>query len=184
MRMGKPKALLAFQGMTFIEKIISDYKELECHPIVVVTGQHTNQIREVIDTKNVKNVVNDHPERGPFSSLKVGLSVLTRACAGFFLAPVDHPAVKVTTLRSMLEAWEKNPDMALKPTFKERGGHPVLMGEEWITSIQYSPDSSNLRDLMRDKSRKVVTLSVSDPGVLMNVDTNNDYQKLLKYQAV
>ena len=182
LRMGTPKALLNFAGKTFIEKIVADYREIGCDPIIVVTGEHTDVIRKVVDSYNILCVVNDHPESGPFSSLKIGVNVLSRDCAGFFVAPVDHPAVAVQTLRRMLQRWQSNSQQAIKPTYRGSGGHPVLMGRKWIKYIQEWPISSNLRRLMREKSDNVINLPISDPGILINVDSKDDYHKLLKYQ--
>jgi len=181
-RMGKPKALLKINAKTFVEKIISDYRELGCDPIIIVTGEHTEIIGKATSTYGVQNIINDHPENGPFSSLKIGISVLSRDCAGFFIAPVDHPAVEVRTLQLMLKLWNGDSAVIVKPTYNGSGGHPVLMGSEMLRFIEQWPESSNLRELIRERAECVIKLPVSDAGVLMNIDTDDDYQKLLEYK--
>jgi CTP:molybdopterin cytidylyltransferase MocA len=179
-RMRCPKALLPFRDRTFVEKIIADYRRLNCRPIVVVVGVHEQEIRKVLDLDEVKIAVNPLPKRGPFSSLQVGLQALAADVPGFFHAPVDHPAVQVETLKEMLRCWRGDDHKAVRPRFKNRGGHPVLFGREWIEEILKLPATSNLRELMRRRSDRVIELSVTDAGVLINVDTPKDYEKLLR----
>jgi len=179
-RMGYAKALLEYKETTFVRKLISDYSDIGCDPVVVVLGKHADIIQPVLDGCSVITAVNYHPEGGPLSSLKIGVSVLSRDLAGFFFTLVDHPTVKVQTLLEMLNAWDGNADTIVRPRYEGRGGHPVLLGKSWIDRVFNLPDSSNMREALNANSTSVKELSVSDPGICTNIDTPEDYQKLLK----
>lgn len=182
-RMGSPKALLSFGGKTFLKKLISDYRQIGCNSIVVVLGLKAEQTRLRAEKAGARIAVNSHPENGPLSSLKIGLSLLSENCTGFFFHPVDHPAVQVATLNSMLELWKKNRGKAIKPIYQDRGGHPVLMGSAWIDRILQTPPRSNMRELLYEHRAEVIEFPVLDSGILMNIDTPSDYKQLLELNS-
>ncbi len=179
-RMGRPKALLTVQKKTFIEKIISGYLEIGCSPIIIVLGEHREAVQAVVDSLPVEIRLNPDPQRGPLSSLQIGLRSLPSDCGGFFFAPVDHPLVKADTLKAMGRRWNGDPSLAVRPQFEGRNGHPVLMGRDWIEPLLALPADATVRHLLHRRRRHLVDLPVSDPGVLINVDTPEDYADFLK----
>lgn len=176
-RMGRPKALLPVNGKTFLQKIIADYEQIGCRPIIIVLGNDAAEIRPSLEGLAVSIQLNPRPQDGLLSSLRIGLKTLHPECAGFFFCLVDHPAVNTDTLRLMLEKWQQSPDLAVRPVLKERRGHPVLMGRDWIESVLTLPLSSNLRDLLRRQSERVVELTVTDTGILCDINTPDDYRR-------
>jgi CTP:molybdopterin cytidylyltransferase MocA len=177
-RMGRPKALLKYQGQTFLEKLIRDYQQIGCRPIIVVLGRAADSIQGVLPESGVSIQINARPEDGPLSSLQIGLRALPGECRGAFFWPVDHPAVCVETLARMAECWDFSPEKAVRPRYKERGGHPVLLGRSWCDAVLDLPLSATVRDLMRSRGEEVIDLEVSDSGILLNVDTPDDYKRL------
>jgi len=182
-RMGRPKALLPLGEKTFVEKLISDYQQVGCRPVIVVLGDEADQIQAKIENLDVLIQINSQPERGPLSSLQIGLKAIPSSCRGFFFCLVDHPAISIETLQRLIEKWRANPECAIRPRFQGRGGHPVLMGCNWIERVMALPHSSNARQLLRKKSSEVIDLPVSDPGILIDIDTPLDYQQFLIAQA-
>ncbi len=182
-RMGRPKALLPLGEKTFVEKLISDYQQVGCRPVIVVLGDEADQIQAKIENLDVLIQINPHPEWGPLSSLQIGLKAIPSSCRGFFFCLVDHPAISIDTLQRLIEKWRANPECAIRPRFQGRGGHPVLMGCNWIEQVMALPHSSNVRKLLRTKRSEVIDLPVSDAGILVDIDTPADYQQFLIAQA-
>ncbi len=178
--MGQPKALLRFRNKTFIFKLISDYREAKCDPIVVVVGEHADQIKAATANTGVHVEINQQPEYGPLSSLQIGIRALPSNCNGFFFCPVDHPAIEVRTLLCMLDEWDFDPDLAVRAIYQGRGGHPALLGRRWIKDVLAQPLSSNMRELFHQYKARTIILEVDDPGILLNVDTLEDYNRLIE----
>jgi len=70
-RMGSPKALLEYQGQTFLNRLIRVLGEV-CDPVIAVLGYHAEIIRAQA-IGSVQFVVNPDPDRGQLSSLQTGL---------------------------------------------------------------------------------------------------------------
>ena len=177
-RMGSPKALLPLGNQTFLGKIIADYRRIDCQPVIAVAGAHFDAIRNLLDNSDVLLLHNPDPDRGPFSSLKIAVKSLPPACQGFFVHPVDHPAINIRTLKQIFTAWRGEARQALKPTFEGRGGHPVLLGREWIQNIARAPISDNLRSLLRQSPADLQLVPVADEMILLNVNHPDDLEKL------
>lgn len=178
-RMGRTKALLHYRGKTFIEKLIDDYRTVGCHPIIVILGKDADQVNTLLEGSDLEVQINPHPENGLLSSLQIGLKSLPANCAGAFFSPVDHPAVRIETLQMMLKEWGRRGEKAVRPRFRGRGGHPALLGRGWIEEVPTLPLSSSVRTLLHQRSSDIIEFPVSDPGILIDVDTPEDYQRLL-----
>ena len=178
-RMGRPKALLPLGDKTFVEKLIFDYHQVGCRPVIVVLGNSADRIRPTIENLDILIQINPDPQGGLLSSLQIGLDAIPSQCTGFFFCLVDHPAISVETLQRMIKEWHRNTELAVRPRFENRGGHPVLMGCKWIEPILALPHSSNMRRLLHEKVSEVIDLPVSDPGILIDIDTPADYQRFL-----
>jgi len=176
--MGWPKALLPLGNHTFLNKIIADYRRLGCQPVIAVAGVHFSAIRDSLADSGVLLLRNPAPDRGPFSSLQIAVKSLPPPCQGVFVHPVDHPAVSSKSLRQILSAWTGEAQQVIKPTFEGRGGHPVLLGQDWIKKIERAPISSNLRLVLRGSSAAVQLVPVTDEMILLNVNHPADLDKI------
>ncbi len=91
--MGTPKALLRFQNETFLDRLIRVSSPPFAIPIIVVVGEHADQIRSGIQRgREVLFAVNPDPERGMLSSLQCGLALVPPDADAAMFLPVDHPA--------------------------------------------------------------------------------------------
>lgn len=177
-RMGQPKLSLPFRGGTFLEHLAQTYRNLGVKRIIAVVSD--TSITAGPTLAGVEVLHNPRPEEGPLSSMKIAIGILPPRWPGYFLHPVDHPAVAEGTLLDMINAWGVNPYKAIKPVFEGRGGHPLLMGRGWSHLIQSLPEASTLRDLLQSHSGNVLALPVADPGTLLNVNDPAQYKRLLK----
>jgi molybdenum cofactor cytidylyltransferase len=105
-----------------------------------------------------------------FVSVKCGL----RALKGdkFFLTPGDYPMIDKSTCGYMLEVSE---DIVL-PSYRGKNGHPVLMKSHLINEILANESLNSLRDFIKIKGS--ANLEVADPGILLDIDTLEDYEKI------
>ena len=98
--MGEPKGLVLFEGRPWIE---TQLESLGPRRVVVVLGHDRERYLEAVPglarpAGPLQVVVNPDPERGPFSSLQVGLSAVARSSEGAaFVLPLDVPAASAAT---------------------------------------------------------------------------------------
>ena len=197
-RMGRDKALLpwppvpegapaanTFLGATI--DLLQAYSEL----VIVVAGDNGPTITPVAYAHGAFLAVNRHPERGQFSSLQVGLQeVLNHGRDAAFIALIDRPPVLPRTLKTLREAFlEAAPEVwALVPELK-RGdevihGHPILIGREMIEAFRLAPATTTAREIEHQYQQHIRYIPVDDPRLAMNVDTPEDYARLLRAEGM
>ena len=179
-RMGRDKALLPWLGTTFLESAMQVFADTEL--IIVVAGANAERLSPVVDAAGASLVLNPHPERGQFSSLRIGLQeVLNRGRDAAMVTLVDRPAPERETVRTLKEAFlDSLPDMwAVVPEFEGRHGHPFLVGREMMEAFLRAPADSTARDVEHANQQRIRYLEVGDPLVVWNVDTPEDYERIL-----
>jgi len=142
-----------------------------CSKVIVVAGHNADKCRRVLeDRKEVKIITNPDFEKGMFSSVKQGVKEL--ASDTFFVLPGDQPMVRPQTLTRILAT---DGDI-VNPSFKGKKGHPVLFRNDCRQGILDMSKEGILRDFIHSRGAEVV--DVEDEGVLLDIDTDEDYEKI------
>jgi molybdenum cofactor cytidylyltransferase len=178
-RMGCPKALLQIDGRTFVRRLVEVLQSAQLDTIVVVLGAHAQQVSDEIVGLNVLTVVNEEYEKGQLSSLLTGIDFVEPQCLDAVLVcPVDHPSVSREVVVSLVGAFKERSALIAVPTFKGRRGHPVLFSRTLFDELRGAPADVGARHVLRSHAADVVEVGVVDEGVLVNVDTWDDYREL------
>ncbi|MFY9612962.1 MAG: nucleotidyltransferase family protein [Tissierellaceae bacterium] len=169
-RFGSNKLILEIEGLTVIERCLLSMYDY-CSRIIVVGGHRIEDLYEPLrEYPKVDLIYNKDYHLGMFVSVKCGL----RALKGdkFFLTPGDYPMIDKSTFGYMLEVSE---DIVL-PSYRGKNGHPVLLKSHLINEILANESLNSLRDFIKIKGS--ANLEVADPGILLDIDTLEDYEKI------
>lgn len=171
-RAGTFKMALDFHGKTVIENCIESMDHF-CSKIYVVGGYKIEIVKEILKNyKNVQIVFNNNYEEGMLSSVKEGISHLKGE--KFFLIPGDYPLVNKKTYEELMQV---NGDIVI-PLHNGRKGHPVFMKTSIACEILKNNEFESLKDFINSKG--FVAVEVFDEGVLMDIDTFEDYKSLIE----
>jgi len=180
-RMGQDKALLPWQGGTFLSAVIDVLKPVT-ELVIVVGGKNTNSLLPTIYQKGAFITENHHSERGQFSSLRVGLQeVLNRGRDTAIVALVDRPAARSATVRAIKQYFLESVESgvwAVVPEFEGKHGHPFIAGREMIERFLRAPQDATARDVEHAAQQHISYFPVNDPNVIMNVDTPEEFERL------
>lgn len=179
-RMGKIKQLLPWGETTLLGSVIDLFVEGGIHDIIVVVGHAANQICEVLKDKPVRWVINEEYKKGMSTSLKKGIAALDPDVQAAFLALGDIPLVRLETVKGMIEKFEAEQAEIIIPCYQERRGHPVLFSQKLFSELLAITGDKGARDIIRKHEDKVYRFPVDDPGILQDVDTWQEYERLCK----
>ena len=178
-RMGSPKALLQYQGETFLDRLIRLFSAV-CRPVVVVLGHEADRIESgLARAADAVFVVNPDPDRGMLSSLQCGIGI--PACVGsdaVLFTLVDHPNVESSTIERVVAAFVTHRSPVTVPVYQGRKGHPVCISREVIQQLLALPPTSQTGDVIR--SHPIRRIDVDDPGVISDIDDPEAYAALNK----
>lgn len=170
-RAGQYKMTLPLGDRTVIEHTLAGMAEV-VERIYVVIGHQAKRLRELLAGRpRVELVMNEDYQSGMFSSVKAGIARVR--AERFFLLPGDHPLVEANVYRALL----RSDGEIVIPTFQGRKGHPVLLRSGLIPEILAQPPDATLRDYIARKGH--VTVEVADEGILLDIDTLDDYHALV-----
>jgi len=181
-RMGFPKALLKIKNKALLDLQIDTILKLNKTPIVVLGKLHKEILDALPEIKNKsKIIVNSHPNRGQFSSLRLALQEIQRG-EGAFVLTLDTPAPPP-------EVWTKlennlNSHKVVVPKFQEKGGHPVLLSSLFVEKLisEEIPEAEQRLDLQIRKLRgnEAGYVIVENDNILVDLDTPEDKEAYFK----
>jgi molybdenum cofactor cytidylyltransferase len=178
-RMGEFKPLLEIDGISLLDHALALFRNTGVEEIVTVIGYRSETLIPIIERAASRYVVNDNYQYGMFSSIQKGVAELKDKCDVFFLLPVDIPCVRTDTVRQLLEQYYKNSSaLVCYPQFDSRRGHPPLIAGSLIDHIISYAGEGGMRGLLRRYEDQAITVPVTDPFLLLDVDTKQDLFRL------
>jgi len=171
-RAGSWKMGLSLGDRTVLQRCVASVCQA-VRRIWVVTGWQAERVQSLLRAEpKVELVPNPDYRRGMFSSVQAGLARVRAPRA--FLIPGDYAFISPAVYGQMLQV---NAEIVI-PTYHGKKGHPVLLDQTAIAEILALPDDAILRDYIQAKG--YAALEVQDDGILLDVDTPQDYKAMCK----
>ncbi len=190
--MGREKALLAWpphplgeQQPPLNETFLAHHIQLlrpHARPIFVVLGANYDTLAEMVTQLGGTPVRNPQPERGQFSSLQTGVQAAQEQhIHSVFVTPVDRPPVAESTLTAIKDVWQSTPEdvWAVVPATGPRHGHPIIAGERMMMAWLFAPAGVTARNVEHAHQPHIRYVPVADPLLTININTPEDYARLL-----
>lgn len=182
-RMGQPKMLLPWGDTTIIGHHLRLWRELGAVQFGVVCRADDHDLHAELarhDLFQEQLILNHDPVRGMFSSIQCAANWpgwRSEICV-WALVLGDQPHVQVQTLRGLLTFQYQRPAEICQPAYEGRAGHPVLLPAWAITELRSTP-AATLKDFLKLFAGRCVQYSVDDPGLRLDLDTPEDYKRML-----
>jgi molybdenum cofactor cytidylyltransferase len=176
-RMGSPKALVSYQGASFLEHLLSVTR----HPAIgvrrVVLGPDADAISQQVALAPNEIVINREWKRGPLSSIHAALRSLPEGTQGMLLCPVDHPLVSAALVNALVRTFLETGAPVVLPMFEGRRGHPVIFAAAVYEELLRAPMETGARAVVWAHKSDLQEVSTTEPGCLVNL---NDPEALRK----
>ncbi|RZK15662.1 MAG: nucleotidyltransferase family protein [Pedobacter sp.] len=178
--MGKPKQLLAYNGKTLLNIVISESIKTKFNPIVVVLGAYAKEIAQSSDYPEVIYAVNNDWENGMSSSISFGLKTALNINseienAIFTVADQVHISTEIIEkLHYVHHTEEKN---IVTSAYAETTGTPTLFNKKYFGELLNLTGESGAKVLIKEHSEDTATISF-DLGKV-DIDTETDYKNLI-----
>jgi molybdenum cofactor cytidylyltransferase len=180
-RFGAPKVLQSFRGTPFLLCITQPLLQAGVENIALVLGHQAEQlISKVPGAENFRIIINQNYEAGQFSSIQAGVRGVPDMLAGVLLCLIDQPHIRSTTYRTVLDKARRMAEKIWIPTYRSKQGHPVFLPGWLLAEIKRQSTGISLRDLLFRFSNGMEKVEVDDPGILEDMDTPEDLQRLEK----
>jgi molybdenum cofactor cytidylyltransferase len=191
-RMGRDKALLPWPVDASAPAKSGDSTLLSTHisalkpfgrAIVVVAGHNVHRLAPIVSICGAHSAINPAPGRGQFSSLQIGLSkALELGCDSAIITPVDCAPLdqeSLTLLRTKFDEALAHGQWAVAPRFNDRNGHPLFASRALIDVFLAAPPTSNAREVKRTHSVRFISVPVSIPNLVADINTPDEYEAII-----
>lgn len=185
-RLGRPKALVDFDGRTALHLVLGALRAAGVEGGAVVVGDDAATIERTVDVRPFGLARNPDPSAGRTGSLQVGLNAVTASSGGgddVLLWPVDRPLASTSTVRAVLSAAATAGDDVgwVAPVCDGRRGHPILLRRAVLPAIRRAGPDRSLRDVLHESGLKALDARVEDGGIHQNIDTEQEWQHALAW---
>lgn len=184
-RMGRLKPLLPFGPHTVLEQVLAVGRAAGLDPLVVVLGHEAETIAPHLPSEARWIYNPDYRTGGMFSSVCRGLEALPQDVAMAAILLGDQPTLTADVLLLLRAAWEVDAcptDRFYVPTFAGRRGHPLCVPAGLFPAVLAWPGTDGLRGVLRQYAAQVREVAVSEPGILLDLDTPADYERARQWE--
>jgi molybdenum cofactor cytidylyltransferase len=174
-RMGSPKMILPYEGMTIIEKVIESVLASEVEKVVTVLGSNKDEVLKVIEKLPVLRCYNRSYMDGMLSSLKCGFDFLPDDFRAAMVFLGDQPMAETSVIDLVIRTYDESGMGIVVPVFNGKRGHPLLADKKYRDEILNLDEPDGLRGLLRRHPDDLLEVETENPSVLMDIDTKEDY---------
>jgi 4-nitrophenyl phosphatase len=182
-RFGRAKQLLDWGGIPLVAHVADTALAAGLAPVVVVVGCAAEEVRAAVLDRRVLTVMNWRWEEGLSTSVQVGLALLPPDVAGALFLQCDQPLVTADLLRELVERFESTQAPVVYPTHAGRQATPVLFSRALFPSLAGVSGDQGGRAVIAAHAAEAASVDVRDPDLLADVDTPEDYQRLIGLRA-
>jgi len=181
--MGRAKLLLPFGDTTVLGAVLAALRAGGATQVMAVHGPQDRDLQRWAAAHQVETAVNPDPEQGMLSSILCGLRALggtkslQEARATLLVCPGDLPAITPETVTRVIEAIDRGALLAV-PEHRGRRGHPLAVAPSLLSQVPTLDSRIGLRQLLQRNPDAICRVSVDDPGILRDVDTPDEYERL------
>jgi molybdenum cofactor cytidylyltransferase len=183
-RMGRPKLSLPLGACTVIEHVIAALRSGGVERVLVVVGPHVPELIPLAIAASAE--VLELPEITPDmrATVERGLAYLEVAAHPqpddwWMLAPADQPILSVAVVRDLIAASISPLHSIIVPVHGEKRGHPTLIRWRAVAEMRALPPDRGINSFLRAHAQETLELPISDPGILSDLDTPEDYARQL-----
>ena len=169
--MGRPKALLPLNGLTFVEHLLAATRQSRVGIVRVILGSNAKEIGAELTLESSAIVVNENWEQGQLSSIQAAiLSLPPGATGGLLLCPVDHPLITVRLVSQLIAEFDARKKLIILPTHLGRRGHPVIFHYSLYDELLAASPDVGARQVVWAHPAEIAEVPTDEAGVILNLN--------------
>jgi molybdenum cofactor cytidylyltransferase len=182
-RMGTPKQLLRIGGETILEHTLKNVRASDVDEVILVLGFAAESMKKEISTERLKVVHNPDYQQGMGTSLRTGLAAVDARASAALIVLADQPFVRPETIDKLIARHhERRPQNIIPqiiiPMYRGFRGNPVLLDRSVFSELKELSGDVGCRAIFGSHAENICKLAVDDVGILLDIDSREEYQKL------
>jgi molybdenum cofactor cytidylyltransferase len=180
--MGRPKLLLPWGNTSVIGHLLRQWNRLGARQMAVVCRADDKRLFEELNRLRFparNRIANPMPERGMFSSIVCAAkwNGWDPALTAWAIVLGDQPHLRPESLRALLAFQRARTENICQPYCGGHGGHPVVLPRSSWVELGRSR-AGTLKSFLKRSSAPVAVCAIDDAGLILDIDTPQDYARL------
>lgn len=178
-RMGRDKLSMLFRGKPMLQHAIDAARRSLLRDVTVVLPEDS-ELERKLDLTGCTVAVSPHRELGQAESLKAGLGQVKGHAEGCMVLLGDQPLITAETLDSLVWAFSQQPECWVAPVQESMRGNPITIPSAWFPRVFELEGDTGARPLLASPGVALRLVRINEVGPFIDVDTEDEYQRLLK----
>ena len=174
-RFGSNKLMADFLGEPLIASILKVTENIFARRVIVTRHR---DVENFCKSLGLEVVLHDKPHRN--DTVRLGLEALEKNYTHYALCMCYQPLVKKSSLERLLNKAQAEPKYIWRLAYEEIQGTPVIFPAKFFEELSALPENTGGGYLLKKYAAKVRTVSVNEAYELLDIDTQEDLQKLLQ----
>ena len=173
---GENKLTKKIQDISLIDHSIKNILSSSIDELIIVLG-YQNEIIEknLYKHEKIKIVFNENFKSGIASSIKKGISALSKETEAFFICLGDMPKVDKNIYNELIKHIEKYEIVV--PTYKNEQGNPVLFSRSLIDKISSIKGDFGAKKLIKTYNGKILYKEINDDAIMLDYNTKDNFNR-------
>jgi len=183
-RMGTPKVLLPWKGISIIEHILSNTVLFPFEGVKVVVPARNEPLKKIVAAFPCDPIDNHYPELGMGYSLSLAIRSLPPDAQAVLILLGDQPKLHSDDIQKICETFlqkllTNNEKSIIQMKYRDGCvGHPILFSSHFFHDLASITGDKGGRDIIRN-NRRYLSQCRSENSHPKDIDTPEDYQRLI-----
>lgn len=179
-RLGKPKQLLLYNGLSLLKNTVDAAVNVADSTVVVVIGANSDVVASQLQNADVTMCHNPDWEQGMGSSIHVGLSELLLHNPGVsacIIAVCDQPFVSTEIFNNLIHHYQTSGAGIVASAYAGTLGTPVLFSNSYFSALLQLKGEEGAKKLLQLYKDDVASVPFKNGAI--DIDTQHDYDNLV-----
>jgi molybdenum cofactor cytidylyltransferase len=181
-RMGRPKQLLDWNGRPLVRAAAEIALAARLEPLLVVVGGAQTAVANALAGLPLQMIINPEYAAGQSTSLRAGVAALGPDVDAVVVLLGDQPFVTVAIVERLVAEWQASGAAIVAPMYAGQRGNPVLFARPMFPELLAIQGDQGARGVLAADRARVRVVAFDDPRPLADIDTPDDYERLLSKQ--
>lgn len=178
-RMKKDKLLIRLGGKPLVEHVIEASRASNLDRIILV--YRSEEVREIAKKHGIDTVYNENAKLGQSQAIVKGLEIADPQSSYMFITG-DQPFIRPELLNKLIKEFKDKKASILVPYYGENRGMPSIFAWEYREELLALRGDKGARGIISRDQHKVHRVEIEDLRMGMDIDTEEDLEKVRKWK--
>lgn len=178
-RLGQPKQLLRFNGVSLLKHTLTEALAADLYPCIVVIGAYCDLIRPEIEAMSVQIIENTNWQTGMASGITTGLSAMLnkdKALENLIIAVCDQPFINQQVFKNLHKTQSSTGKGMVASQYQTILGTPVLFNRKYFEELEQLTGEEGAKKILKAHADDLASIPFIKGEI--DIDTAADYLNL------